>query len=161
MGNSPIGGRMGSKQSGTTLGPGLRRPKSWRQSRECHRREGEDLPSGCHIIKSWESYVLEHFCVLKRRQYSLWASSSGKYFAIQTVVFHAIEDCQITWYLKHSCFELQERVRNLIQWVEGSAGGFNWPLTIFSIYSGCLHNASIASWKAEMELKLFPRLNDI
>ena len=49
------------------------------------------------------------------------------------------------WYLKHSSFELHERVKNPFQWVEDSAGGFNWPVPIFSIYAGvCTMPASLA-----------------
>lgn len=59
--------------------------------------QGErDFPLlGAILQKAERVMFVEYFCVLKRRQWSLWASSSGKYFAIQTVVvFYAIEDCQ-------------------------------------------------------------------
>lgn len=51
---------------------------------------------------------VEYFCILKRGNNLYGLLALENIFLYKQVVFHAIEDCQMIWYMKHSCFTLPE-----------------------------------------------------
>lgn len=63
---------------------------------------------GAIVQKAEKVMFVEDFCVLKRGNNLYGLLALENIFLYKQVVFHAIEDCQMIWYMEHSCFALPE-----------------------------------------------------
>lgn len=73
------------------------------------KEEGKVISALDAIVQKAERVMfVEYFCILKggNNLYGLLALEN--IFLYKQVVFHASEDCQMIWYMKHSCFTLPE-----------------------------------------------------
>lgn len=96
--------------SGTTEeAPGTNGPRADPKEGRPLKDEGRAISApGTLVQKAGRVMLVEYFCVLKRGNNLYGLLALENIFLYKQVVFHAIEDCQMIWYMKHSCFTLPE-----------------------------------------------------